>query len=261
MAQFTPTQLALSDRRIQAVGLEKQYDLEKALEYYNKALDVDASNRDALISVARINELLDDYCYKVGTANVLFTFGKLVLKKEKLVFYSEKGIVTSYNLSAMTDIKVQSGCLQFVYGGNNDHPVAYAGDDLGDWVAVLSNAKKGNYPKITKETIVLQQNYRTYYSKFIKFISMMGMADVIESNRKSYSVILKSFGNSKMSTIKIYKDYKSCDLKEAQEFVEKIPRVIVSNISKDEANTVSRQFEEAGAVVEISEFIPAYYIN
>lgn len=75
-----------------AVNFEYQYDLEKALEYYDKALDVDADNQDALVSVARINKLLDDYFYKIEPVSTLsdgiFTsteYGKLILKKSEVL--------------------------------------------------------------------------------------------------------------------------------------------------------------------------------
>ena len=243
---------------LRAVGLEQQFELEKALEYYNKALDVDASNRNALISVARINELLDDYCYKVGRANLLFSSGKLMLKKDKLIYVTDSGKVTTHNLSAMTDIKVHIGCLEFIYGGNKDWPISYGGENTGDWVAVLTNAKAGDYPRITKETIVLQPNYLKYHENFNKFLSTMGITekgktDVVDNSGKSYSVILKSFGTSKMSVISAYKDFKLCGLKDAKDFVESIPGVIMSTSSKDEANGVAKLFEQAGAVVEIKD--------
>lgn len=242
---------------LRAVGLEQQYELEKALEYYNKALDVDASNRDALISVARIKELLEDYCYKAGRANLLFSSGKLMLKKDKLIYVTDDGKITTHNLSAMTDIRVNIGCLEFVYGGNKDWPVSYAGDNTGDWVAVLTNAKKGDYPRITKETIVLQPNYIKYHDKLTKFLSAMGMTEIVDNCGKSYSVMLQSFGDSKMAIIKVYKDYKLCDLSEAKDFVESLPRVIMSTTSIDEANMVARLFEQAGATVEVCDSVSA----
>jgi len=241
---------------LRAVGLEQQFELEKALEYYNKALDIDASNRNALISVARINELLDDYCYKVGRANLLFSSGKLMLKKDKLIYVTDNGKETTHNLSAMTDIKVHIGCLEFIYGGNKDWPISYGGENTGDWVAVLTNAKEGDYPRITKETIVLQPNYKKYHENLTKFLSAMGMTetgmtDVVNNSGKRYSVMLKSFGNSKMGIISVYKDFKLCGLKEAKDFVESLPGVIMSTASLDEANGVAKLFEQAGAVVEI----------
>lgn len=247
---------------MRAVGLEQQYEMERALEYYNKALDIDARNRDALRSVERITELLDDYCYKTGPANVLFVFGKLMLKKNKLIFVSDNGKVATYDLSAITDIKISKGCLEFVYGGNKDCPVSYGGENIDAWVAVLTNAKEGNYPPITEETIVLQPHYATYYRKLIQFLSTMGKPDVTDSfSSKRYSVMLKDFGNYKMGVINVYKDYKSCSLNEAMEFVESIPGIITTTASKDEANAVSRIFEEAGAIVEIRDDVSVYRIE
>ena len=234
-----------------AIGLEQQCELEKALEYYNKALDADAGNQDALVSVARIKELLDDYCYKVGTANLVFSSGKLMLKRDKLIYITTKGKVTTHDLSLMTDIKVHIGCLEFVYNGNKDWPVSYGGEKTSDWVAVLTKAKMGEYPKITMDSILQQPNYNSYHDKFVKFLSSKGINENIEGASRSYSVVLTNVNDSKMGIIKAYKDFKSCSLMEAREVVESAPVVVFSSASKNEASNVARLFIEAGATVEI----------
>ena len=68
-----------------------------------------------------------------------------------------------------------------------------------------------------------------------------------------YSVILSSFNDSKMGTIKTYMDYKSCGLKEAKETVESAPFEIIRTSSKAEADNVAKMFTSAGATVDIKQ--------
>ena len=75
---------------------------------------------------SRISDLMADYVYMVGPANSL-RFGKLILKKNKLLFVTNKGKETAYDISAITDIVISSGCLQFIYAGNTKWSVSYAG--------------------------------------------------------------------------------------------------------------------------------------
>ena len=236
-----------------AIGFEQHYDLEKALEYYNKALDFDASNQDAIVSVARVKMILNDYIYKSGNGNGVFTFGKLVLKRNRLLFISNKGKETQYELSLMTNIRSSVGCLEFVYSGNSDKPVSYAGDSIKEWISVLNSAKAGNYPPISMETLIKQPNYPAYSQSLKEFLAAKGIVEPIAGVSSTYSVLLTRTNANMMGIIKTYKDYKHCSLMEAKEFVENLPGVIFSTPSKIEADKVANMFIAAGATVEIKQ--------
>lgn len=234
-----------------AIGYEQQFDLEKALEYYNKALDADASNQDAMTSVARINMILNDYVYKSGIAvSGLFSSGKLVLKKNRLLYITNKGKETRYELSLMTNIKGNKNILEFVYDGISDRPVSF-GAEANEWVSVLNSAKTGNYPQITMETLIKQPNYTNYSQSFNEFLSKKGFVDSNVNISGSYNVMLTNANDSMMVIIKTYKDYKHCSLMEAKEFVENLPGVILSTSSKTEADKVASMFTAVGATIEI----------
>lgn len=69
--------------------------------------------------------------------------------------------------------------------------------------------------------------------------------------KTSFDVILKSAGASKLAVVKLVKELTSLGLKEAKELVDAAPKAIKEGVSKDEANALKSQLEEAGAEVEI----------
>ena len=64
-------------------------------------------------------------------------------------------------------------------------------------------------------------------------------------------MIMTSFGDNKVSVIKAVRTVTSLGLKEAKDLVEGAPSTIKEAVSKDEAATIKKQLEEAGAKVEI----------
>jgi large subunit ribosomal protein L7/L12 len=77
-----------------------------------------------------------------------------------------------------------------------------------------------------------------------------GDAAVVEE-QTSFNVILKAAGSSKLAVVKLVKELTSLGLKEAKELVDAAPKSIKDGVSKDEANALKSQLEEAGAEVEI----------
>ncbi|GAB1417405.1 50S ribosomal protein L7/L12 [Bacteroidales bacterium] len=77
-----------------------------------------------------------------------------------------------------------------------------------------------------------------------------GDAPVVEE-KTSFDVILKSAGASKLAVVKLVKELTSLGLKEAKELVDAAPKPIKEGVSKDEANALKSQLEEAGAEVEV----------
>ncbi len=66
-----------------------------------------------------------------------------------------------------------------------------------------------------------------------------------------FDVILKSAGGSKLAIVKLVKEMTGVGLKEAKELVDKAPTPIKEKVSKEEAEALKSQLEEAGAEVEL----------
>ena len=66
-----------------------------------------------------------------------------------------------------------------------------------------------------------------------------------------FTVILKAAGDKKINVIKEVRAVTNLGLKEAKDLVEGAPKNVKEGVSKEEANKVKKQLEEAGATVEI----------
>jgi len=66
-----------------------------------------------------------------------------------------------------------------------------------------------------------------------------------------FDVVMTSFGENKVSVIKAVRTITGLGLKEAKDTVESAPATVKEGVSKDEAEEVKKQLEEAGASVEL----------
>jgi large subunit ribosomal protein L7/L12 len=69
--------------------------------------------------------------------------------------------------------------------------------------------------------------------------------------KSEFDVILKAAGGSKLAVVKLVKELTGLGLKEAKELVDGAPKAIKEAVSKDEAEALKTQLEEAGAEVEV----------
>jgi len=66
-----------------------------------------------------------------------------------------------------------------------------------------------------------------------------------------FAVVMSSFGENKVSVIKVVRTVTGLGLKEAKDLVEGAPSTIKEGVKKDEAETIKKQLEEAGATATI----------
>ena len=72
-----------------------------------------------------------------------------------------------------------------------------------------------------------------------------------EEEKTEFDVHMKSFGENKISVIKVVRAVTGLGLKEAKDLVESAPANVKEATSKDDAEELKKQLEEAGASVEI----------
>jgi len=79
-----------------------------------------------------------------------------------------------------------------------------------------------------------------------------GGGDAAAAEEKTeFDVILKAGGANKLAVVKLVKDLTGKGLKEAKDLVDTAPQPLKEGISKDEAEALKKQLEEAGAEVEV----------
>lgn len=78
-----------------------------------------------------------------------------------------------------------------------------------------------------------------------------GAAEGGAAEKSTYDVVLTSAGQAKVGVIKVVKEITGLGLKEAKDLVDGAPKAIKEGVSKEEAESIKSQLEEAGAEVEL----------
>ena len=82
-------------------------------------------------------------------------------------------------------------------------------------------------------------------------VAAAGAAAPAAEEKTEFDVILAGFGANKLGVIKAVREITGLGLKEAKELVEGAPKTVKEGVSKDEAETVKKALEAAGAEVEV----------
>ncbi|OKL39030.1 50S ribosomal protein L7/L12 [Pontibacter flavimaris] len=69
--------------------------------------------------------------------------------------------------------------------------------------------------------------------------------------KTSFDVILKAAGAQKLAVVKLVKELTGLGLKEAKELVDSAPKALKEGVDKNEAESLKKSLEEAGAEVEV----------
>jgi len=78
-----------------------------------------------------------------------------------------------------------------------------------------------------------------------------GGAAAAAEEKTEFAVHLTNAGDKKINVIKVVREVTSLGLKEAKDLVDGAPKVVKEGVSKEEAATIKKKFEEVGAQVEI----------
>ena len=78
-----------------------------------------------------------------------------------------------------------------------------------------------------------------------------GGAEAAAEEKTSFDVILNSAGAAKLAVVKAVKELTGLGLKESKDLVDSAPSEIKKGVTKDEADALKKQLEEAGAEVEL----------
>jgi len=77
-----------------------------------------------------------------------------------------------------------------------------------------------------------------------------GAAPVVEE-KTEFDVVLQSAGATKINVIKVVRAHTGLGLKEAKDLVDGAPKTVKEQVSKDEAEKIKKELEEAGATVQL----------
>jgi len=78
-----------------------------------------------------------------------------------------------------------------------------------------------------------------------------GGGEAVVEEQTEFDVVMTSFGEKKLNVVKVVKNITGASLMEAKKLVEAVPATLKEGVSKEEAEKVKAEVEEAGGIVEL----------
>ena len=121
--------------------------------------------------------------------------------------------------------------------------------DLKDFAEKLVNL---TVKEVNELATILKDEYGIEPAAAAVAVAAGGGAGAEAAEEQSeFDVVLKAAGASKLAVVKLVKELTGLGLKEAKELVDNAPSNVKEAVSKDEAEALKAQLEEAGAEVEL----------
>ncbi|MEG2771133.1 MAG: 50S ribosomal protein L7/L12 [Alistipes sp.] len=105
--------------------------------------------------------------------------------------------------------------------------------------------------EVTELATILKEEYGIEPAAAAVAVAAPAAAEAAVAEKTSFDVILKSAGQAKLQVIKVVKDLAGLSLGDAKALVDGAPKAVKEGVSKEEAENVKSQLEEAGAEVEV----------
>jgi len=97
----------------------------------------------------------------------------------------------------------------------------------------------------------LEEEFGVSAAAFAVAAPAAGGAAAAAEEKTEFDVVMTSFGEKKLDVIKAVRAITGLGLKEAKEMVEGVPAKVKEGASKEDAEEIKKQLEEAGAAVEL----------
>ena len=120
--------------------------------------------------------------------------------------------------------------------------------DLKDFAEQLVNL---TVKEVNELATILKDEYGIEPAAAAVAVAAGGGADEAVEEQTEFDVILTACGQSKLAVVKLVKELTGAGLKDAKALVDNAPSPIKEAVSKDEAEALKAQLEEAGAEVEL----------
>lgn len=123
--------------------------------------------------------------------------------------------------------------------------MALSKDDILNAVAAMS------VMEVVELVKAMEEKFGVTAASAVAVAAAAPAAVVEVEEQTEFTVILAAAGEKKVNVIKAVRTVTSLGLKEAKDLVDGAPSTVKEGISKDEANEIKKQLEEAGATVEL----------
>jgi len=122
---------------------------------------------------------------------------------------------------------------------------------MADLKAMAEGLVNLTVKEVNELATILKDDYGIEPAAAAVVMAGPGAGAAAAEEQTSFDVILADAGPNKLAIVKLVKDLTGLGLKEAKDVVDKAPSPLKEGVSKDEANGLKTQLEEAGAKVEV----------
>jgi large subunit ribosomal protein L7/L12 len=123
---------------------------------------------------------------------------------------------------------------------------------MADKIAdLVDNIKKLSLVEASELKKALEDEFGVSAAAPVMVAAAAGGETAAVEEQTEFDVILTGFGEKKINVIKVVRAHTGLGLKEAKDLVDKAPNPVKEAVSKDEAEKVKKELEDAGATVEL----------
>ena len=97
----------------------------------------------------------------------------------------------------------------------------------------------------------MEEKFNVSAASFAMPVAAAAAPAAVAEEKTEFNVVMTSFGDKKVEVIKAIRTITGLGLKEAKDLVEAAPASVKEGVSKEDADSIKKQLEEAGATVEI----------
>jgi len=116
---------------------------------------------------------------------------------------------------------------------------------------IVDNIKKLSLLEASELKTALEDEFGVSAAAPVMVAAAAGGEAAAAEEQTEFDVILTGFGEKKINVIKVVRAHTGLGLKEAKDLVDKAPNPVKEAVSKDEAEKVKKELEDAGATVEL----------
>lgn len=98
---------------------------------------------------------------------------------------------------------------------------------------------------------LMEEKFGVSAAAAVQVAAVAGGGAAAAEEKTEFSVIMTSFGANKVGVIKTIREVTGLGLKEAKDFVEAVPATVKEGVSKEDAASIKKKLEEAGATAEV----------
>ena len=123
---------------------------------------------------------------------------------------------------------------------------------MADKIAdIVDNIKKLSLLEASELKKALEDEFGVSAAAPVMAAAAAGGEAAAAEEQTEFDVILTGFGEKKINVIKVVRAHTGLGLKEAKDLVDKAPNPVKEGISKDEAEKIKKELEEAGGTVDL----------